>query len=245
MNSRRIATITLLISFLMLSGCSPEIIEANKQAETLKQLEQLAYGNLQFESYHAEFPYSRTETQIRSRNDSRLSWRVQILKFLGGDMKNLHFEFRHDEPWDSDHNSKLIDKMPEIFKCNHHALPTGETLFAYPSLAPGIWKKENNFSPFAIPNRSTGLRSITDGTQSTIMLVEVNPDNAITWTKPMDWEFVQAEPYRSIDKCWPDSVLVAFASGSTGTISRSKTPPDVFEAMISRSSGDSPVKISK
>src|SRR5262249_19374530 len=38
------------------------------------------------------------------------SWRVHLLPFLGED--KLYKEFRLNEPWDSDHNKKLLSRMP-------------------------------------------------------------------------------------------------------------------------------------
>ncbi|HYV37740.1 MAG TPA: DUF1559 domain-containing protein [Gemmataceae bacterium] len=43
-----------------------------------------------------------------------LSWRVEILPFIGE--KALYQQFKLDEPWDSEHNKKLIAKMPKIYE---------------------------------------------------------------------------------------------------------------------------------
>jgi hypothetical protein len=42
------------------------------------------------------------------------SWRVAILPQLGE--HELYNEYRFDEPWDSDHNKKLLEKMPAVFR---------------------------------------------------------------------------------------------------------------------------------
>ena len=42
-----------------------------------------------------------------------LSWRVQILPYI--EEARLYEEFHRDEPWDSDHNKKLIPRMPKIY----------------------------------------------------------------------------------------------------------------------------------
>jgi hypothetical protein len=44
-----------------------------------------------------------------------LSWRVHLLPFLGE--VELYSQFHLDEPWDSDHNKKLILKMPDVYRC--------------------------------------------------------------------------------------------------------------------------------
>ena len=43
-----------------------------------------------------------------------LSWRVDILPFIEQD--TLYKEFHLDEPWDSEHNKKLLAKMPKVFR---------------------------------------------------------------------------------------------------------------------------------
>ena len=42
-----------------------------------------------------------------------LSWRVHLLPHLGE--QKLYKEFHLDEPWDSEHNKKLVAKMPKVF----------------------------------------------------------------------------------------------------------------------------------
>ena len=42
-----------------------------------------------------------------------LSWRVAILPFLGQDV--LYRRFKLDEPWDGEHNRKLIGRIPKVF----------------------------------------------------------------------------------------------------------------------------------
>ena len=42
-----------------------------------------------------------------------LSWRVKLLPFL--EQNALYQQFHLDEPWDSEHNLKLVDRMPAYF----------------------------------------------------------------------------------------------------------------------------------
>ena len=42
-----------------------------------------------------------------------LSWRVQLLPFL--EYAELYNQFKLDEPWDSENNLKLLEKMPSTF----------------------------------------------------------------------------------------------------------------------------------
>jgi hypothetical protein len=42
-----------------------------------------------------------------------LSWRVLVLPYLG--QEELFAQFRLTEPWDSDHNVRLLDRMPSTY----------------------------------------------------------------------------------------------------------------------------------
>src|SRR5262249_20216865 len=115
-----------------------------------------------------------------------LSWRVQILPFL--DQEELYQQFRLDEPWDSEHNKPLIDKMPNVFSDPRFDLPPGKTVYQA-VVGPGT----------AFDGRQ-GLKpaQIIDGTSNTIGVVEVGPEHAVPWTKPVDWEFDQDHPLNGL-----------------------------------------------
>ena len=99
---------------------------------------------------------------IYSKDGKRalLSWRVAMLPFL--EQEKLYKEFKLDEAWDSDHNKKLIAKMPDVFKD-----PS-----APPSKEPGMTHYQvfvGGGSAFRLQPQSCRLFDITDGTSNTIM----------------------------------------------------------------------------
>ncbi|MCP2784480.1 DUF1559 domain-containing protein, partial [Salmonella enterica subsp. enterica serovar Typhimurium] len=47
-------------------------------------------------------------------NKPYLSWRVALLPYLEHD--HVYKQFKLDEPWDSEHNKKLIPLMPKCYK---------------------------------------------------------------------------------------------------------------------------------
>jgi hypothetical protein len=100
-----------------------------------------------------------------------LSWRVAILPYIEQD--SLYKEFRHNEPWDSEHNKKLIPKMPKIFA------PVDK-----PG-RPGYTHLQMVIGPNAMQVPGGPLvPSIPDGTSNTIAVVEAA--DAVEWTKPAD-----------------------------------------------------------
>ena len=77
-----------------------------------------------YESAHGTLP----PAAVRSTDGTPLlSWRVAILPFIEQDA--LYKEFKLDEPWDSEHNKKLIAKMPKLYGPARGQAKEGETFY--------------------------------------------------------------------------------------------------------------------
>jgi prepilin-type processing-associated H-X9-DG protein len=99
-----------------------------------------------------------------------LSWRVALLPYI--EQHTLYSEFKHDEPWDSPHNKKLIEKMPKIY-----APPKPGK--------PGYTHLQMVIGPNALSPVGTKMpASFTDGTSNTIAVAEAA--QPVIWTKPDD-----------------------------------------------------------
>ena len=98
-----------------------------------------------------------------------LSWRVAILPFIEEDA--LYRQFKLDEPWDSENNKKLIEKMPKLFGS---ITKPGK---------PGYTHLQMVVGPTAMQPGAV-LQNIKDGTSQTIALVEAA--EPVIWTKPDD-----------------------------------------------------------
>jgi hypothetical protein len=110
-----------------------------------------------------------------------LSWRVAILPSL--DQAALYREFKLDEPWDSPHNIKLLDKMPRIYGPVADAKEDiGKTLYQV-FTGPGTVFEGTN---------GTKIGSISDGLSKTILVAEAR--DAVPWTKPHELEYKDKEP---------------------------------------------------
>ncbi len=140
-----------------------------------------------------------------------LSWRVLILPQL--EQGELYKQFHLDEPWDSEHNRKLIEKMPAIYSDPDSALrkinAKGQTTFVVP------------VSEGTVFDRPTGtvFKEITDGTSNTIMFVEVVPERAVVWTKPDDWKVDLDDPLDGVKREDRDWFTAARCDGSVHMIS--------------------------
>src|SRR5262245_48262523 len=143
--------------------------EVTKTARSLNNLQQLVIAMHTYHDAHNHFPAAASTDK---QNKRLLSWRVHLLPYL--DQEDLYKEFKLDEPWDSEHNKKLIKKMPKVF-LSQHAAPRlgrdGKTTYLVPV---GL----DTISPGTQPTKIT---DITDGTSLTIMLVEAADERAVVW----------------------------------------------------------------
>lgn len=101
-----------------------------------------------------------------------LSWRVAVLPYLG--QEKLHKQFKLDEPWDSDHNKKLIPKMPGVYRGIDPDSKEGMTPFQVFS---------GPHTPFNGTKRLT-LLDFSAGISNAILIVEAKEH--VIWTKPTD-----------------------------------------------------------
>jgi hypothetical protein len=147
-----------------------------------------------------------------------LSWRVHILPYI--EEEGLYREFHLDEPWDSEHNRTLIERMPAVFA--HPALElepgktsylavTGEGAVFGPPTDPG------DTSPVGI-----SLEKIAgnDGTSRTIGIVEVGADQSVIWTQPDDFDITIVATIKDrLVGPWPRGAWIAgFCDGSVRLI---------------------------
>lgn len=193
-----------------------DALAARARPEAIKKLKQLA---LALHNYHDAFKRFPPAILPDEQGKPLLSWRVLILPFI--DRGELYGEFNLDEAWDSPHNLKLLDRMPDIFRCPMARVPEDHTVFLVPS---------GEDTVFSTP-RGTAIRQIIDGTSKTIAIVEADDAHAVPWTKPDDWPYDPDNPTFGLGKHFGDRFLTAFCDGSMhalpGTID-----PETMRRMI-------------
>jgi prepilin-type processing-associated H-X9-DG protein len=141
-----------------------------------------------------------------------LSWRVHVLPFL--EQEALYQQFHLDEPWDSPHNRKFISQMPDVYRNPSSPAPEGKTDYLVPAGTGSIFENPEG----------THIRSITDGTSNTLLVLEVNSDAAVDWTKPDDFQFSPDNPLANLGKAHPGGFNAALADGSVRFISNTIDP---------------------
>lgn len=169
---------------------------------------------------YGQFP---DDDGIDNEHKGNLSWRVWMLPYL--EQGNLFNEFQLDEPWDSDHNKTLIEKMPAIFE------------------SPGVTEKGKTSihvftgegAPFA-GDEGPGIQNITDGTSNTIMLVLAGADKADVWTKPGGLDFDPKDPVKALGKI-DKQFLVGFMDGSVRSLAADINPVSLT-SLITQAGGE-------
>jgi hypothetical protein len=107
---------------------------------------------LAFHAFHDT--YGHFPADIRDKDGKPLlSWRVAILPYL--EQQELYKQFRLTEPWDSEHNLKLLARMPEVYRVGFE--PAGSTHTHYQVFAgPGTPFGPRRVGPQAADSSSGG-----------------------------------------------------------------------------------------
>jgi len=189
----------------MLLPAVQAVREAARRTQSMNNQRQLVLALLNYEAAHGRFPPAYTTD---ADGKPLLSWRVAILPYL--DENDLFEEFHQDEPWDSEHNIALLEKMPPFFK-NPSSL--GDRLGYTDYVAP-----VNKDSVLA-SGKGIRIAQITDGTSNTVMLMEVGGDQQVPWSSPQD---IKVEDLKTLQlpNGHPGTVTVAFVDGSVHSISK-------------------------
>jgi hypothetical protein len=196
--------------------------EAARRMSSSNNLKQIL---LAFHNYHDAYRNFPAAIQRDPQGQPLLSWRVAILPFI--EQAELYNEFHLDEPWDSEHNIRLLDRMPSIYADPSLPLPPGMTIYQVP-VGEGLL-----FDPSA-PVR---FAQITDGTSNTIAAFEANAEVAVPWTKPADAKIDPTNPLAAMAKHRAGGFNVGLADGSVRFIS-SQIDPQMFWALLTRAGGE-------
>ena len=195
---------------------------AARRVTSMNNLRQMALACFNYESAHSHFP-----AQANYDDDGKplLSWRVHILPYI--EANDLYDQFHLDEPWDSDHNKTLIAKMPNAYASPSAVVADGKTVYL------GIAGEGGVFG-----EKGTVLGEITDGTSNTAMIVEVDPELAVEWTKPQDYECDPKNPLDGLGHVQVGGFLIALCDGSTRFVANS-LDPEVWKNLTQMDDGNS------
>jgi hypothetical protein len=185
----------------------------NQSSNNLKQIA-LAFHN--YNDAMGTLPVN----QLSKDGKPLLSWRVQILPYIEQDQ--LYKQFKLDESWDSDHNKKLIDRMPELYSPVRGKADPGMTFYQTFGGSNG-WMKKGASIP----------RSFPDGTSNTFMCAEAA--RPVIWTRPDDMVF-DGKKVPELGGMFDGRFHAAMGDGSVRRF-RKGADPDVLKLLIDPADG--------
>jgi len=156
------------------------------------------------------------------------SWRVLILPYL--DEAPLYKEYRFDEPWDGPHNSTLLSRCPQVYRCPSSKSGNAST----PYLA-----VSGEHAAFGL-GKSVSFRDFADGLSNTILVGEADQP-AVPWMQPTDINANAAdipigEP-GGFNSPHVGGFHVLMGDGAVRFISQNISP-DTFRALLTRDGGE-------
>jgi hypothetical protein len=138
------------------------------------------------------------------------SWRVLILPYLGH--RSLYRHFRLDQPWDSEDNLALLERMPAVYappRTKRSHIPRHHTVvhvFVGPLAA--FDGKEGLAVPADFPN----------GAANTLLVVEAG--DPVPWTSPEGIPYNPYGPLPRLNGLFAGGFRAAMADGSVRFIPR-------------------------
>jgi prepilin-type processing-associated H-X9-DG protein len=218
------ASVTVQADLAMLNVSLIEAVQKIRESAARMQsqnnLRQIA---LAFHNYHdvtGAFP----PAAVYDKNGKPLlSWRVLILPYIEQD--NLYKEFHLDEPWDSEHNKKLLEQMPPIYRAADEDVKKHLTRYL------GFSGKGSLFDGA----KGKRITDITDGTSNTIMVVEAA--KGVPWSKPEDIPFGPGKLLPLVVNPKKGGFNAAFCDGSVRFFPKS-IKEEVLRMLVTISGGE-------
>jgi RNA polymerase sigma factor (sigma-70 family) len=183
----------------------------------------LAAAAKQYQKEHNHFPTNVYDASGKAI----LSWRVKLLPYLGA--RELYQKFKLNEAWDSPHNKKLLEEMPEEFRYT----------------IPGKPLRIDGKTPFrAFAGKGTlhesgkQINTIADEENFTFLFVEAA--EAVEWTKPDDLAYDPKQPLPKLGGRINNLFLAAFCDGGVRVYEVPTTSEEQvrFFRMITPSGGE-------
>lgn len=213
------------VSTALLVPAVQKVREAAARSQDQNNLKQMGLAMHNYHDVNKRFPAAAI---CGKDGTPLLSWRVAILPYIEQD--NLYRQFKLDEPWDSDHNKKLIPLMPQLYVVPASPLKPGETHYRV-FVGGGALFDLNKGARFA---------DILDGTSNTIMIVETA--ESVVWTKPADIPYDAQKPLPKLGGFYANGMFnVGLADGSVRAL-RGDLPEATLRALITRGGGE-PVNV--
>jgi hypothetical protein len=169
----------------LLATLAPLLTHKLRREQCADNLRHLGLALHTYHDAHGRFP---AQANYDLQGKPLLSWRVHILPYLGE--AKLYKEFHLEEPWDSEHNQRLIARMPPVYRC--------------PTMRWSLKNKTTYLAPvhesamFTGSHEGVPIKDVEDGTSNTIFIIDADDDHAVIWTKPEDLKLAPDNPRQGL-----------------------------------------------
>jgi beta-lactamase regulating signal transducer with metallopeptidase domain len=197
--------------------------EAAQRAQSINNLKQIALAMHNYADVNKTFPPA---VLLGPDGKTPHSWRVAILPYIEQD--TLYKQYNFNEPWDSENNKKVLERMPPVFRNPMDAANRNTSSYYVLTGKGGIFNADAAKS-------GTGFAQISDGTSNTVLVVEAKRD--IPWTKPEDIPFDPQKELPKLGGFAHDGFAAALADGSVHFVT-SAVNPQLLKAMFTASGGE-------
>jgi hypothetical protein len=200
----RLAVLALLAAVFVLPVPAADEPTKQQRAEAQNRLKQIGIAIHGYASDHDE-----KWLDDLTDKDGRvlLSWRVALLPYI--EQEKLYKEFKLDEPWDSEHNKKLIEKMPKIYAPVRGKAKAGETFYQR-FVGKGALFNERG-SDYTIPQ-------VPDGTSNTALVFEAG--DPVIWSRPGDLPFNKDAPLPKLGGLFDGDFHMLLCDGSVYRVNK-------------------------
>ncbi len=124
-----------------------------------------------YEQAHKAFPPAYT---VDSNGRPLHSWRTLILPYL--EQAALYQTIDLSKPWNDAVNAKALETEVSVFHCPAERTRRNTTTYLAIVAPNGCF----------MPRECRRLAEITDGTRSTLMVIEAGEENSVPWMAPQD-----------------------------------------------------------
>ncbi|RLS40198.1 MAG: DUF1559 domain-containing protein [Planctomycetota bacterium] len=138
-------------------------------------MKQIGLALYNYHEVYKEFPPAYT---VDEHGKPLHSWRTLILPFI--DQQMLYQKIDLSKPWDDPTNAEAFKTVVPVYQC--------PSVKPEPSMTTYLAVTGDNTC--LRPARSLKQEEVTDGTNKTLAVVDVNPKHAVHWMSPHDADLV-------------------------------------------------------
>lgn len=194
------------------------------------KLRQLGLAMHNYHDTFRQFPLVAQSESYDETGRPLLSWRVHLLPFL--DQTPLYKRFHLDEPWNSEHNRKLMEFIPEVLRSPTDEEDAVTTRFVLVTGERALFSAGGSSK-----TRRPRLSAVRDGSSSTLMIVQAGRDRAVPWTAPQDTDFDRFNPLTCLGTPPASGWPVVLTNADVRMLTTEITPQN-FSALVTPAGGE-------